>query len=333
MLCPIVHRSNLGGMDILAQVLDRVRLSGSLLFHFEFGHPWKLELPARPYALFHYLSQGSATLALGEGQEIQMTEGDFVAITRGEPHVFYSDRSAKPLRIIDIDRSSPRLGVVRHGSRTRPLSTMICGNFTVSRPLFGSVLELLPPVLLLKPTADGGWLEAILRRMVNESALERPGQRVALSRLTEVLFVEVLRSWIASLNPGQGGWLGAISDPHIGPALKLIHENPERPWTLSDLGHRVGLGRSVFSARFTKLVGQSMHRYVIERRMAEAAFLLETSDEPVARIASRVGYETAAAFSKLFHRHHGLSPGRYRAARRSDSGQEQVDVHEAEMAE
>ena len=168
MLCPIVHRSNVGDMDILAQVLDRVRLSGTLLFHFELGHPWHLELPARPYALFHYLSQGSATLALAQGQEIQMTEGDFVVITRGEPHVFYSDRRAKPLRIMDIDRSSPRLGVVRHGSRTKPLSTMICGNFTVSRPLFGSVLELLPPLLLLKPTADGGWLEAILRRMVSE---------------------------------------------------------------------------------------------------------------------------------------------------------------------
>jgi AraC-like DNA-binding protein len=324
MLCPIVHRSNLGGMDILAQVLDRVRLGGTLLFHFELGHPWSLELPARPYALFHYLSQGSATLALA-GQEIQMSEGDFVVITRGEPHVFYSDRRAKPLRIADIDRSSPRLGVVRHGSRAKPLSTMICGNFTVSRPLFGSVLELLPPVLLLKPTAERGWLEAILSRMVGESAHQRPGQSVALSQLTEVLFVEVLRSWIASLSPGQGGWLGAISDPHIGPALKLIHENPERPWTLSDLGHRVGLGRSVFSARFTKLVGQSMHRYVIERRMAEAAFLLETSGEPIARIASQVGYETAAAFSKLFHRHHGLSPGRYRANRHLDGSPPQPD--------
>ena len=332
MLCPIVHRSSLGGMDILAQVLDRVRLGGTLLFHFELGHPWHLALPARPYALFHYLSHGSTTLALGEGQEIQMTAGDFVVITRGEPHVFYSDRRAKPLQIMDIDRTSPRLGVVRHGSHTKPHSTMICGNFTVSRPMFGSVLELLPPVLLLKPTADGGWLEAILRRMVSESALERPGQRVALSRLTEVLFVEVLRSWITSLNPGQGGWLGAISDPHIGPALKLIHENPEQPWTLSDLGQRVGLGRSVFSARFTRLVGKSMHRYVIERRMAEAAFLLETGDEPIARIASRVGYETAAAFSKLFQRYHGLSPGRYRAARRSGSGERQRDMQEAEAA-
>jgi AraC-like DNA-binding protein len=320
-------------MDILAQVLDRVRLGGTLLFHFELGHPWRLELPARPYALFHYLSQGSATLALGRGREIQMTEGDFVVITRGEPHAFYSDRRAKPLRILDIDRSSPRLGVVGHGSRAKPLSTMICGNFTVSRPLFGSVMELLPPVLLLKPTADSGWLEAILRRMVSESALERPGQRVALSRLTEVVFVEVLRNWLASLSPGQGGWLGAISDPHIGPALKLIHENPERPWTLSDLGQRVGLGRSAFSARFTKLVGQSVHRYVIERRMAEGAFLLETTDEPIARIASRVGYETAAAFSKLFQRYHGLSPGRYRAARRSDSGEGQGNAQEAEAAD
>ncbi|WP_246755890.1 AraC family transcriptional regulator [Bradyrhizobium sp. CCBAU 53338] len=313
-------------------MLDRVRLGGTLLFHFELGHPWHIELPARPYALFHYLSQGSTTLALGEGQKIEMTAGDFVVITRGEPHVFYSDRQAKPLRIIDIDRSSPRLGVISHGSRAKPHSTMICGNFTVSRPMFGSVLELLPPVLLLKPTADGGWLEAILRRMVNESAAERPGQSVALSRLTEVLFVEVLRSWIASLGPGEGGWLGAISDPQIGPALRLIHENPERPWSLSDLGQRVGLGRSAFSARFTKLVGQSMQRYVIERRMAEAAFLLETSDEPIARIASRVGYETAAAFSKLFHRHHGLSPGRYRTARRADSGETQGDVEKAEAA-
>jgi AraC-like DNA-binding protein len=247
--------------------------------------------------------------------------------------VFYSDRRAKPLRIMDIDRSSPRLVFVRHGGRAEPLSAMVCGNFTVSRPLFGSVLELLPPVLLLKPNADNGWLEAILRRMVSECALERPGQRVALSRLTEVLFVEVLRSWVASLSPGQGGWLGALSDPQIGQALKLIHQNPERPWSLSDLGRRVGLGRSVFSARFTKLVGQSMQRYVIERRMAEAAFLLETSDESVARIANRVGYETAAAFSKLFHRHNEQSPGRYRAARRAEGGRAQSDGSELQVSD
>ena len=318
-------------MDILAQVLDRVRLGGSLLFHFELGHPWNLALPARPYALFHYISRGSATLALEQGRELRMTEGDFVVVTRGEPHVIYSDRRTKPLPVLDIDRLDGRLGVVRHGGSAQPLSTMICGNFTVARPSRGSVLELLPPVLLLKPMADGGWLEAILQRMVSEAAFERPGQGVALSRLTEVLFVEVLRSWIKSLGPGEGGWLGAMADPHIGPALQLIHDRPDRPWTLGDLGHSVGLGRSAFSARFTKLVGESMYRYLIARRMSEAAFLLETSDEGIARIATRVGYETATAFSKLFHRHHGLSPGRYRAVLRSDGGPRQGDVLKGEL--
>jgi AraC-like DNA-binding protein len=206
-----------------------------------------------------------------------------------------------------------------------PVPVPIDSNFTVARTSRVRVLELLPPLLLLKPAEDGEWLEAILQRIVKESALERPGQRVALSRLTEVLFVGVLRSRIKSLGPGEGGWLGAMADPHVGPALQLIHEQPDWPRTLRDLGQRVGLGRSAFSARFTKLVGQSMQRYLIARRMEEAAFLLESSDEGIARIAVRVGYETAAAFSKLFYRHHGISPGRYRAAGRSNSDQRQAE--------
>ena len=202
-------------MDILAEVLDRVRLGGTLLFH--------------------------------------MTAGDFVVVSRGEPHEIYSDRGTTPFSVIDLDRSSAHLGAIRHGGSGQPSATMICGKFTVARPSRGSVLELLPPVLLPKPTEGGEWLEAILRRMVSESACARPGQGVALSRLTEVLFVEVLRSWVKSLGPGEGGWLGAMADPHIGPALQLIHERPTQSWTLDDLGQRVGLGRSAFSARSTRL--------------------------------------------------------------------------------
>src|ERR1700735_1837182 len=107
-------------MDVLAQVLDRVRLGGTLLFHFELAHPWNLALPARPYALFHYLSRGSATLALEEGRGVHLTEGDFVVFTRGEPHVIYSDRQTKPLLIVDLDRPQARLGVVRHGGDGKP---------------------------------------------------------------------------------------------------------------------------------------------------------------------------------------------------------------------
>src|ERR1700689_368164 len=85
-LCPIVRQVNTGGMDILAEVLDRVRLGGTLLFHYELGQPWSLALPARPHAVFHYLSRGAATLALEQGQDLRMTAGDFVVVTRGEAH-------------------------------------------------------------------------------------------------------------------------------------------------------------------------------------------------------------------------------------------------------
>ncbi len=139
-------------MDILAGVLDRVRLGGTLLFHFELGHPWSLALPQRPYALFHYIGSGSATLALEQGRELRMTAGDLVVISRGEPHTIFSDRRTRPLPVVDLDRSSARLGFIRHGGGAQPFSTMICGNFTMARPSRGSVLELLPPVLLLKPT-------------------------------------------------------------------------------------------------------------------------------------------------------------------------------------
>jgi AraC-like DNA-binding protein len=251
-----------------------------------------------------------------------MNEGDFVLVTRGEPHVIRSDRKAKLFPLLDLYRPPAHLGVVRHGGGGKPFSTMICGYFSVSRPSESNVLELLPPILRLESSANRDWLDTILRRMVSESALALPGQRAVLSRMTEVLFVEVLRSWIKSLRPGEGGWLGALGDRYIGKALQLMHERPDRAWTLREMGRRVGLGRSVFSARFTKLVGQPMNQYLIAHRMAEAASLLELGDESISDVAARMGYETASAFSKAFHRSKGMSPGRYRAARKRTNGVE-----------
>jgi AraC-like DNA-binding protein len=245
-----------------------------------------------------------------------MREGDFVLVSRGDAHTIRSDRKARLFPLLDLRRRPAHLGVVRHGGGGKPVSTMICGYFTILRPSRSNVLDLLPPVLHLKSVGNHDWLDTILRRMVSESALALPGQRAVLSRMTEVLFVEVLRSWLRSLRPGEGGWLGALGDRHIGKALQLIHERPEHSWTLQELGRCVGLGRSAFSARFSELVGQSMNQYLIAHRMEEAASLLESGDEAVSEVATRVGYETASAFSKVFRRHHGVSPGRYRSARK-----------------
>jgi len=304
-------------MDILAEILTRVRLSGTLLYHYELSCPWGLVLPGLPYGVFHYLSSGSASLQVQKGKELlAMSEGDFVLVSHGEPHVLRSDRKAKPFPLLELHRPPAHLGVVRHGGGQKPFSTMICGYFSLQRPSRNNVLEMLPPVLHLKSASNRDWLDTILRRMVDESALALPGQQAVLSRMTEVLFVEVLRSWIESLRPGEGGWLRALGDSHVGKALQLIHEQPNQAWTLREVGRRVGLGRSAFAARFTELVGQPMNRYLIAHRMELAAALLERSDDPMAEIASRVGYETTSAFSKLFRRHHRIPPGRFRAARK-----------------
>jgi AraC-like DNA-binding protein len=270
-------------MDTLTEVLHRVRLTGTLLFHYEFGRPFNVELPQFPDAVFHYLRKGSATIELREGPKLRMADGDFVVITDGSPHVVRSGK-AKPLLLLDLDRQPAHLGVVRHGGEQGPVSTLICGYFTLTGPARSNFLELLPQVLHFRPDHD--WLEMILQRMVTESAIQHPGQCAVLARLTEVLFVEVLRSWTKSLGPGEGGWIGAIADPHIGKALQLIHEQPGRPWTLRELGRSAGLGRSAFAARFKKLVGQSVYRYLVARRMDEAALMLETSNDTIARIAS-----------------------------------------------
>jgi AraC-like DNA-binding protein len=308
-------------VDILDEVLARVRLGGTLLYHYELTTPWSVAIPTMPDALFHYLSRGSALVCFAGGRELRMKEGDFVLVARGEAHVVCSDRKTRPFPLGEMDRSPAHLGVVRHGGGGKPCSTMICGYFHLARPPRSGVLELLPSVLHLEQSANAEWLETILRRMVSESAHERPGQQAVVSRMTEVLFVEILRSWIESLRPGKGGWLGALRDAHIGKALQLLHEKPGEPWTVRDVGRRVGLCRSAFAARFTELVGQPMLRYLIARRMDEAATLLESSDHGIAEVAGCVGYDTASAFSKLFTRHYGLSPSGYRALyRRSAAG-------------
>jgi len=114
-LVPDRPQTYIASVDILTDVLDRVRLKGTVLFHYEFGRPWTVALPRSPDAIFHYLSEGSASIALEDGPMIQMAEGDFVLVVRGEPHVLWSGRRTKPVRLADLDRWPAHVGLVRHG--------------------------------------------------------------------------------------------------------------------------------------------------------------------------------------------------------------------------
>jgi AraC-like DNA-binding protein len=196
------------------------------------------------------------------------------------------------------------------GAETR----LVCGSFRLERREVHPLLELLPPLIHLRPaeTPAAEWLEATLRFLAWETREAKPGTETIVSRLTDVIFVQVLRAWVESLPVGGGGWLGALRDRPVGAALALIHRAPERGWTNASLAEAVGMSRSRFAARFTALVGEPPLSYLTRWRLGTAAGMLQDGGHSIGEAAARAGYESEAAFSKAFRRRFGTPPGAFR---------------------
>jgi AraC-like DNA-binding protein len=161
-----------------------------------------------------------------------------------------------------------------------------------------------------------GWPGGFTRQVIEESRHRRAGAETVLTRLAELMFIEVLRRYLADLPPGQRGWLAGLRDEVVGPALTLLHGRPGRTWTLDDLARQVASSRSNLARRFTELVGQPPMQYLTRWRMQVAANLLAQSGAKVSSIGAEVGYDSEAAFSRAFKKSTGLAPGAWRQSRR-----------------
>ena len=196
------------------------------------------------------------------------------------------------------------------GAATHFVCGYLASNRTLCRPLF----EALPRVLHVRlgdGTATAVWRQ-LMRVGVHVSASPEPGAASTLAKLAELMFVEALRRHVAALPPDDTGWLPALRDVQIGRALALLHEEPERAWTVDTLAREVALSRSLLATRFTSLVGESPMQYLTRWRLALAARALRSGNEAISRIAQRSGYETDAAFSRAFKREFGLPPSAWR---------------------
>src|SRR4029453_11221510 len=220
-----------------------------------------------------------------------------------------------PIPISDLVRDSPPglRGVLRHGGGGRA-TDLICGAFEFDGPDTKSFLGVLPEWIRVQKDERRGneWLDATIRFLTHETHKPELGATTIITSLIDVLFVEAVRTWLKQQPPVAAGWLGALRDPSIGAALGLIHQAPEKRWTVPALSAAVGLSRSPFAARFTALVGQSPMAYVKRWRLQRGASLLRHQALALSSVAERVGYESAAAFSRAFTREFGRSPGRYR---------------------
>lgn len=309
--------------DVLADVLNTMRVSSLLHRRLELGAPWGLRVPVIDLANFYVVARGSALLEIeGEGP-VSLSAGDLVVFTRGVSHVL---RDGPLSHVVPLDEtvcwpngsSSGRFG------GEGPV-TVLAGGCFVFDGRGSTLLDRLSPVIVLpaNDAAVGPSLAATVQLFLAESAAPRPGTELVMSRLADVLLVQVLRVNAARGSCPEAGLRG-LADPQVGRALALVHARPGEPWTVERLASAVGMSRSGFASRFGSLVGESPLEYVTRWRMRKAARLLEDTDLGVKAIAARLGYASVPAFSKAFKRELGATPFAFRADRRTAHADQSV---------
>lgn len=302
------------GMDILTDVLNTLELKGWLSSRRELVPPWRYNFAVSQDSMFHVVRSGSAYLQVeGEPEPIRLEDGDLVLFPTGHPHSLYDDPASPLTRLVHLDYNPDRgHHVVNHGGEGSPL-LLLCGAFHFDYPNDFPLLQRLPKLIHIRGTQgrmDQGFAD-ILNIIARESASQQPATEVVLRRLTELLFIQVIRLWIAQETKAPSGWAGALQDQPISTALGLIHQSPDYRWTVKDLAEASALSRSAFSAHFTELVGEPPMTYLTRWRMLKATRLLK-NEVRMETIAEQLGYESEAAFRKAFKREMGIPPAQYR---------------------
>ncbi|MFP2906511.1 AraC family transcriptional regulator [Pyxidicoccus sp. 3LFB2] len=322
------------GSDVLADVLDSMRLSTVMYGRFELCAPWGIRFCERPCAHMVLLARGSARLEV-EGLQgaVTLSAGDLALLPHGGAHTL-SDAEGSPFHILGQGecKRSQGVGPIRLGGDGERTS-LVAGSFRLGAAPRTLLFERLPRLVHVAADdpAIAPSLASTAQLLITESASSSPGATVVMSRLADILLVQALRAHIATGRCGEHG-LGALADPQIGKALSLIHERPAAPWTVESLASAVALSRSGFAARFTALVGKPPLEYLARWRMTKAAQLLRESELPLSELATAVGYQSEASFNRAFKRWEGSAPGTYRREHRRGAARSVPAAEAAESA-
>jgi AraC-like DNA-binding protein len=323
--------------DPLSDVLASVRLTGAVFFSVEGTAPWVAEapaaslisgrvMPAVDHVLeFHAVTRGSCLGGIVGQEPVRLEAGDVICFPHGDPHVMSSAAGmrAPPDDLSLFERSPHRQFPfpVRFGDGPAEVQ-LVCGFLGCDVRPFNPLLATLPRVLRAgdRDGARGGWLSRFMEVAESEARDPRPGGEAVLARLSELMFVEIVRRHLEALPPDRTGWLAGLRDPHVGRALAAIHARPGDPWTIDGLGREAGLSRSALAERFTALVGEPPIQYLGRWRMQVAAGLLARTHDGIAAIGAGVGYASEAAFNRAFKKLVGVPPATWRRRKRSPLG-------------
>jgi len=318
-------------MDVLSEVLKVVKLQGAMFYNGEFSSPWSFCSPpshmVAPYIapaaghviIYHLLTEGRASARLVDGERIFLGSGDLVIFPHGDAHFI---ENGPPTKAVDMVKELARmfsqgLKLSRLGGGGE-VTRFVCGYMACEPQLSRVFLSGLPPLfkISIRNDASGRWLENSIRFSVNEADPFRAGGEAVLAKLSEVLFVETLRTYIAQLPAEQTGWLAGARDSEVGKTLALMHRSPAHPWTIASLAKEAGVSRSVLAERFRHYLSEPPMAYLTRWRLQLGRQMLSSTSYSVAEIAAEVGYESEAAFNRAFKREFTVPPARFRSQSR-----------------
>src|SRR6516165_10166972 len=307
-------------MDALAAVLAVAGVRGAIAATVNAAEPWGLSLDAVPRAAFHAVTDGTAWLRVRGEPGIRLMPGDLVLLPAGAAHTLASGPGAhaQPWDRLAAGQALAPGGELTVGTGTVQ-TRILCASYHQDPAVTLPLLTLLPDVLHIPASRANPGLDATLRLLASELGQPQPGAAAVLNRLVDILLVQILRIWTASgTNPARpASWLTALTDPIAGPALALLHTQPERPWTIDAMAASIGVSRATLARRFAAKVGQSPAAYLTRWRMDLAAQRLRDTDDTAGAIARSLGYASEYAFNRAFTRQRRTPPGRYRAQARS----------------
>jgi len=352
--------------DILSDLLRSVRLRGAVFFHVDCTEPWVTEAPqaatiapaimpdAEHMMEYHVVVRGTCWAGVVGEAPVQLRKGDVIAFPHGDAHVLSSvpGLRSKPDFDFLFQGRRPQLPFMLHESMQRdtvavpadaqaPQASLLCGFLGWDLRPFNPLLATLPrmihaPASDLAGDADD-WIAHFARLAAAESERKRPGGEVVLERMSEMMFVDLLRRYLAGLPEHQRGWLAGLRDRYVGRVLALMHEHPNAAWTMEQMAERVGLSRSALHERFVQFIGLTPMQYLTNWRMQIASRLLAQSNSTLASVALDAGYESEAAFSRAFKRAVGVPPSVWRRERATpassgalvvgDGGVRSTDAH------
>ncbi len=300
--------------DPLSEVLQLLNMSGVLYCNATLTAPWGIELPDLPGVMnVHVVTSGHCWLEMEGEAPLYMPEGSLVLIPRGRSHRLVGNPGDRvtPLNQVPIQLISDRFEVMNFGGGGEITGITYYG-VRFDPYLADKLIELLPERLHLRTRKDDSWLRGTVAFIAAEANNQQPGSETVITRLADILVIQVIRTWLESAREVDKGWIAALHDKYIGKAMSLMHRNPGYDWQVSTLAREVGMSRSGFSARFTGIAGESVLNYLTKLRMQLARRELTETTDSLAVIAERVGYHSEPAFNRAFKRVIGQTPGSLR---------------------